>query len=186
MTPFYTRFPELAARETRCAHVLEPGGPLPMGEYGFVEFYCDEEACDCRRVLIQVSTPQDPNTPLAIINYGWESVEFYTRWMHGDEEAGRAIVDANLDLLNPQSRYADHLLEIFRDTVRTDTEYVARLARHYQMFKSAPGYQPRRHLGAPGPVAQLRRATGPSIGRNDPCPCGSGKKYKRCCGKSRP
>ncbi|MFN5684903.1 SEC-C metal-binding domain-containing protein, partial [Bradyrhizobium sp.] len=20
------------------------------------------------------------------------------------------------------------------------------------------------------------------IGRNDPCPCGSGKKYKRCCG----
>ena len=24
---------------------------------------------------------------------------------------------------------------------------------------------------------------GPKIGRNDPCPCGSGKKYKRCCGK---
>lgn len=24
---------------------------------------------------------------------------------------------------------------------------------------------------------------GPKIGRNDPCPCGSGKKYKHCCGK---
>ena len=24
---------------------------------------------------------------------------------------------------------------------------------------------------------------GPRIGRNDPCPCGSGKKYKKCCGK---
>jgi len=23
----------------------------------------------------------------------------------------------------------------------------------------------------------------PKIGRNDPCPCGSGKKYKKCCGK---
>ncbi|MCL6105810.1 MAG: SEC-C metal-binding domain-containing protein [Actinobacteria bacterium] len=23
---------------------------------------------------------------------------------------------------------------------------------------------------------------GPEPGRNDPCPCGSGKKYKRCCG----
>ena len=23
----------------------------------------------------------------------------------------------------------------------------------------------------------------PKIGRNDPCPCGSGKKYKQCCGK---
>lgn len=25
----------------------------------------------------------------------------------------------------------------------------------------------------------------PKPGRNDPCPCGSGKKYKRCCGKER-
>ena len=25
---------------------------------------------------------------------------------------------------------------------------------------------------------------GPKIGRNDPCPCGSGKKYKNCCGKN--
>ena len=24
---------------------------------------------------------------------------------------------------------------------------------------------------------------GKKIGRNDPCPCGSGKKYKKCCGK---
>jgi preprotein translocase subunit SecA len=23
------------------------------------------------------------------------------------------------------------------------------------------------------------------IGRNDPCPCGSGKKYKKCCGKNK-
>jgi len=25
--------------------------------------------------------------------------------------------------------------------------------------------------------------TGPKVGRNDPCTCGSGKKYKNCCGK---
>ena len=24
----------------------------------------------------------------------------------------------------------------------------------------------------------------PKVGRNDPCPCGSGKKYKKCCGRS--
>ena len=29
----------------------------------------------------------------------------------------------------------------------------------------------------PAPV----KATSPKIGRNDPCPCGSGKKYKHCC-----
>ncbi len=32
---------------------------------------------------------------------------------------------------------------------------------------------------APEPI---RRDT-PKVGRNDPCPCGSGKKYKKCCGK---
>ena len=27
------------------------------------------------------------------------------------------------------------------------------------------------------------RRTAPKVGRNDPCPCGSGKKYKQCCGR---
>jgi preprotein translocase subunit SecA len=27
------------------------------------------------------------------------------------------------------------------------------------------------------------KRTGPKVGRNDPCPCGSGKKYKHCCGR---
>ncbi len=34
---------------------------------------------------------------------------------------------------------------------------------------------------APQPVQAIRQ--GPKIGRNDPCTCGSGKKYKKCCGK---
>ena len=29
----------------------------------------------------------------------------------------------------------------------------------------------------------VRRET-PKVGRNDPCPCGSGKKYKHCCGRN--
>ena len=34
----------------------------------------------------------------------------------------------------------------------------------------------------PPPVEPIHRAS-KDIGRNDPCPCGSGKKYKKCCGK---
>ena len=33
------------------------------------------------------------------------------------------------------------------------------------------------------PVEQAKGAEAP--GRNDPCPCGSGKKYKKCCGKAK-
>ena len=32
--------------------------------------------------------------------------------------------------------------------------------------------------------AQPIKNDGPKVGRNDPCPCGSGKKYKNCCGKN--
>ena len=32
--------------------------------------------------------------------------------------------------------------------------------------------------------AQPIRNEGPKVGRNDPCPCGSGKKYKNCCGRN--
>ena len=30
---------------------------------------------------------------------------------------------------------------------------------------------------------QKTMIAGDKVGRNDPCPCGSGEKYKRCCGK---
>ena len=33
-------------------------------------------------------------------------------------------------------------------------------------------------------VETIRREE-PKVGRNDPCPCGSGKKYKKCCGKGK-
>jgi uncharacterized protein YchJ len=29
--------------------------------------------------------------------------------------------------------------------------------------------------------APVRQVHSPKVGRNDPCPCGSGKKYKNCC-----
>jgi len=36
--------------------------------------------------------------------------------------------------------------------------------------------------GADGGAQQAQRRTGKTPGRNDPCPCGSGKKYKKCHG----
>ena len=44
----------------------------------------------------------------------------------------------------------------------------------------------KKEASPPTPVAAARREAVPAdkrIGRNDPCPCGSGKKYKKCCGK---
>ncbi len=44
------------------------------------------------------------------------------------------------------------------------------------------------HVAYAEPGGQTRSPTGPAEaprpGRNDPCPCGSGKKFKKCCGRS--
>ena len=32
------------------------------------------------------------------------------------------------------------------------------------------------------PAAPVNTSSSKKVGRNDPCPCGSGKKYKKCCG----
>ena len=38
-------------------------------------------------------------------------------------------------------------------------------------------------MNVTGAVQRMPYHSEVRIGRNDPCPCGSGKKYKRCCGK---
>jgi uncharacterized protein YecA (UPF0149 family) len=43
--------------------------------------------------------------------------------------------------------------------------------------------QPTAQHAPAGEIAAPIRRTTPKVGRNDPCPCGSGKKYKKCCGK---
>jgi preprotein translocase subunit SecA len=46
---------------------------------------------------------------------------------------------------------------------------------------SASG-QPSEAPRAPAPKIEPVQREEPKVGRNDPCPCGSGKKYKKCCG----
>ena len=41
------------------------------------------------------------------------------------------------------------------------------------------------HEEASAPASKTMPATSHKVGRNDPCPCGSGKKYKHCCGRNR-
>jgi hypothetical protein len=137
MAPFFSRFPELAANETRTLKLLEPHAGLPVGEYGFLELYCNEPTCDCRRVLFQVRRADRPNEVLATINYGWESENFYAQWLHGDREGAREIASASLDPLNPESKLSPVLLEVFRAIMLQDRAYIDRLRRHYRMFKRA-------------------------------------------------
>lgn len=44
-------------------------------------------------------------------------------------------------------------------------------------------YEPHRRVGSSSFNIPMRRQT-PKVGRNEPCPCGSGRKYKHCCAQT--
>lgn len=171
MLAFHSKFPLLAARETRSAFITGRND-LPDGYYGFIEFYCDEADCDCRRVMFTVISTEFLGEILATINFGWETVEFYTQWS-GDRKNANSMVGASLAMISPQSRWAPKLLELCQFILR-DSSYVERLQQHYRMFKDMIPQVPDL---ADVPIVTTKQ------NRNQSCSCGSGRKYKYCCGK---
>jgi preprotein translocase subunit SecA len=97
---------------------------------------------------------------------------------------------------NPLQEYQKEGFEMFEDMIhriqedvvqKLFTVEIARESVAQQMEMEQP--RPQRMIlsrgggSAEAPRAQQARRHGEKIGRNNPCPCGSGKKYKRCCGK---
>jgi hypothetical protein len=190
MTSFYAVFPKLAETEVRTV-TIPPGSDLgtPAGIYGFGESYCDEPGCDCRRVMISIISKRT-RASVAHINMGFDA---------DGEMAGPF-----LDPLNPQGPPAAALLRFFTHMINRDADYLARLQRHYVLFKEHVDRRPYSGppFAKPGEVKRVAQLDTPrpslpsgarmrfpsptvrrdtKIGRNAPCPCGSGKKYKRCC-----
>jgi hypothetical protein len=135
MTPFMKRFPELGARETRSVTVPDKED-LPSGEYGFIELYCNEPQCDCRRVVVVVLRPETGWKFWAVINYGWESVQFYKKWAGAPASDRSAWQGPELDPLSEQTPYAPALLNLFKWVLQSPG-YVERLKKHYRLFRTA-------------------------------------------------
>ena len=55
-----------------------------------------------------------------------------------------------------------------------------RLAEMFDVIKAAEQRKHFREMLLPPTEKQLGRVP-PRVGRNEPCPCGSGKKFKHCC-----
>ena len=178
MVAFHTLFPEEAKNE--CRSVTPFNDPaLPSRAFLFVEAYCVEPKCDCRRVMINV-IDTERREQVATINHAFEMPK------PPFEDEGQTF----LDPLNPQSPLSDAFLEMFEKMIANDDAHAVRLERHYKMWKrvvddpSHPAQETLRDR-TPGygilPCQEPVRREGPKVGPNDLCPCGSGKKYKRCC-----
>ena len=175
-TMFYDRFPDIAERETRSLIVLDDPD-LPPDTYALTELYCDEPGCDCRRVMFNVFADGRKEF-VAVIAYGWESKDYYREWAgENDPEVIKELKGPVLNRLSSQSELAPALFKKVKEVVLRDQLYIERLKEHYQLFrKTVDG----KHYVA------MPRMPSKKVGRNDPCPCGSGWKYKNCCMSSPP
>ena len=169
MIRFVQLFPETGKKECRIAGTVDHP-KLGTNSYFLEEVYCVAPRCDCRRVIINLVRTSD-HEHLATVNWGFDE---------DDEDRGPF-----LDVLNEQSDLCDALLDLVKGVLGHDRKFVERLERHYRMVKEAaadPDHEvhetlrdvPREEVTAPFVSAA-------GIGRNDPCPCGSGRKYKKCC-----
>ncbi len=91
---------------------------------------------------------------------------------------------------NPLIEYQREAFAMFNEMIENVEEDVVKLVFKLEVV-DRPAQQEQRRLvfggPAPGSGSSESKKQAPiqsvKIGRNDPCPCGSGKKYKKCCGK---
>ena len=84
---------------------------------------------------------------------------------------------AQKDPLNEYKREAFHMFELMLDKMRRT---VTMALSHVEI--RPPEEQQAAAAAAPQQTSQAKPAPSGKVGRNDPCPCGSGKKYKHCHG----
>ena len=74
---------------------------------------------------------------------------------------------------NPLVEYKRSGFEMFKELIARIDERIVHSIYHARIVKKDE--RPREREAVPVGAR--------TTGRNDPCPCGSGKKYKKCCGK---
>ena len=133
-------------------------------QYIAVDYYCPNPKCNCRDVMLIFDKVENNKAT------GPPALRCFIKFDTGNrviEEKGAGV----------STQHAENMLD----------ELMALFAGGgIELFKER--YARIKEWGKDCLQAELRRknvsltAVAPKVGRNAPCPCGSGKKYKRCCG----
>ena len=115
------------------------------------------------------------------------------RWARGYMRGVRMRHDGWLPLITNENEGQLITIPLVAGEVDADFPHepvTAEQAKELEMLMAVGAARAYRHflpLRRPGARADREpatvRRTAPKIGRNEPCPCGSGKKFKQCCGR---
>ena len=126
--------------------------------------YCVKLHCPCHYAVVGFHLeggPAEAPTPPVTLRYDYKTGETEVLDESAEDTAGLPGIQL-LELLRAEQSELDAFFAGRHDALRC---MAVRAAQHDK----------------PQPV----RHTQPKTGRNDPCPCGSGRKYKKCCGAVR-
>ena len=134
--------------------------------YDVQEQFSQNPDLNCKMAVIEIFRPHEAHElgqilgPAAVIDYDWS------------EE--HTAPEPTLAPESPKDELAERLLEAYKILLQ-DEAYWKQLNEHCMWMKNIASQlkndSPRK------PVSNQNK----HIGRNDPCLCGSGKKYKKCC-----
>ncbi len=170
--------------------------PLVWGDDGPPAFASDDEAAAIHAAIaemrLDVDAQVEHGTYLPLLHEGEDGSAMPEGWAVGfmtaaglRVEAWRPLFESEDDeaLVYPILAFCDDetgrpMLDLAardRATLRADAsgqiaQAVIDVADYWQ------------HKNRPPPAGAIPVRTTPKIGRNDPCRCGSGRKYKKCCG----
>jgi len=123
-------------------------------------------------------------------NYIWGSLVVESTDLYPDlvyEDIKQAFKDDLIDLMVIDIKWVDEAMakgkEVVIEALKADPrqDFIKDTIAEMQGWHAFQPAQPTKLLKRDN--GQVVRE-GQKVGRNDPCPCGSGLKYKRCCGKS--
>jgi hypothetical protein len=126
---------------------------LGRHHYEAVELYCPVPDCDCGEVV----------------------VDFEALLPRGAPSPGNIVMHSSgAARIEPHKQGRHRLEQLWAAFQKRHPNFVARFARRDAVLKNIG----KRFVTA----ERAGAASNVKIGRNDPCPCGSGRKYKKCCG----
>lgn len=141
-----------------CAHF-----PVILGESVYIVFehYCKDDICNCKAMLFSIQKATDE---------GFETLGNYA-YNYSTQQGSLVDVEAENKIII--QKVIDTLFLEYPDIDKT-------LGKRNTVVRKLFRKAKKKHWATQG---RTRKNT-VRISRNAPCPCGSGKKYKRCCGRN--
>jgi preprotein translocase subunit SecA len=111
------------------------------------------------------------------------------KWMDNIDDMAQLRQGIGLQSLGQRDPVVEYRLQgfdMFEEMITSIREEVVKMLMHVRIEQKVEREQVAEVTGTnkDDSAAPVQRKVEQKVGRNDPCPCGSGKKYKLCCGRN--